>query len=208
MPSTVIHLAIAKEINSKLKRDNSKFLLGAIAPDIYKDVGIEKKITHFIDNENGIPNLDLFLKKYKDNLDDDFVLGYYVHLFADFLWFKYFLTEIRGKNIITKIDGTKIKYTGNMDLIYIYSDYTDLNMKVIDKYSLDLKIYYNDIPIIDNIITEIPMDKLNILLDNTGQIIENSKSHKNMVFNMDHINQFIKTTIELLDGNLKEIGII
>ena len=125
-----------------------------------------------------------------------------------FLWFKYFLTEIRGKNIITKIDGTKIKYTGNMDLIYIYNDYTDLNMKVIDKYSLDLKIYYNDIPIIDNIITEIPIDKLNILLDNTGQIIENSKSHKNMVFNMEHINQFIKTTIELLDGNLKEIGVV
>ena len=124
------------------------------------------------------------------------------------MWFKYFLTEIRGKNIITKIDGTKIKYTGNMDLIYIYNDYTDLNMKVIDKYSLDLKIYYNDIPIIDNIITEIPIDKLNILLDNTGQIIENSKSHKNMVFNMEHINQFIKTTIELLDGNLKEIGVV
>ncbi len=208
MPSTIIHMAVAKEINSKLKRDNSKFMLGAIAPDLSKEVGLDRNVSHFIDNEDGIPNLNLFLNKYKNFLDDDFVLGYYVHLFTDYLWFKYFLTEIRNKNIITKLDGSMIKYTGRMSLIYIYNDYTDLNMKVIDEYGLDLKIYYNKIPKMNNIITEIPMDKLNVLLNKTEKIIENSKSHKNMVFNMEHIRQFIKTTIDLLDGNLNEIGII
>lgn len=208
MPSTIIHLAVAKEINYKLKKDNSKFLLGAIAPDLSKEIGLDRNMSHFIDNEDGIPNLDLFLNKYKKYLNDDFVLGYYVHLFTDFLWFKYFLTEIRGKDIITKLDGTKVKYTGRMSLIYIYNDYTDLNMKVIDEYGLDLKIYYNKIPKMNNIITEIPMDKLSLLLNKTGQIIENSKSHKNMVFNMDHIRQFIKTTIDLLEGNLNEIGVL
>ena len=208
MPSTIIHMAVAKEINSKLKRDNSKFMLGAIAPDLSKEVGLDRNVSHFIDNEDGIPNLNLFLGKYKDFLNDDFVLGYYVHLFTDYLWFKYFLTEIRNKNIITKLDGSMIKYTGRMSLIYIYNDYTDLNMKVIDEYGLDLKIYYNKIPKMNNIITEIPMDKLNVLLNKTGKIIENSKSHKNMVFNMEHIRRFIKTTIDLLDGNLNEIGII
>lgn len=208
MPSTIIHMAVAKEINSKLKRDNSKFMLGAIAPDLSKEVGLDRNVSHFIDNEDGIPNLNLFLGKYKNFLNDDFVLGYYVHLFTDYLWFKYFLTEIRNKNIITKLDGSMIKYTGRMSLIYIYNDYTDLNMKVIDEYGLDLKIYYNKIPKMNNIITEIPMDKLNVLLNKTGKIIENSKSHKNMVFNMEHIRRFIKTTIDLLDGNLNEIGII
>lgn len=24
----------------------------------------------------------------------DFVLGYYIHLYTDYLWFKYFMTEI------------------------------------------------------------------------------------------------------------------
>ena len=33
------------------------------------------------------------------------------------------LRNLKVGYIITKIDGTKIKYTGNMDLIYIYSDY-------------------------------------------------------------------------------------
>ena len=150
-----------------MKRDNSKFLFGAIAPDVSKEVELDRKVSHFIDNDNGIPNLDLFLKKYRNNITDDFVLGYYVHLFTDYLWFKYFLPEIRGKDIITKLDGTKIKYTGRIDLIYIYNDYTDLNMKVIDEYGLDLKVFYNEIPKIDKIINEIPIEKLNVLIDKT-----------------------------------------
>lgn len=48
-------------------------------------------------------------------------------------------------------------------IIYLY-DYTNLNIKLIDKYNLDLKIFYNELPQLHNIIEEIPMDKINVIV--------------------------------------------
>ena len=45
-----------------------------------------------------------------------------------------------------------------------YNDYTNLNIKLIDKYNLDLKIFYNELPQLHNIIEEIPMDKINVIV--------------------------------------------
>lgn len=43
MASSMIHIAVANEINKTLKRDNKSILIGSIAPDIAKQVGMEKK---------------------------------------------------------------------------------------------------------------------------------------------------------------------
>ena len=95
MASSIIHMAVANEINKVLKRDNNKLLIGSIAPDISKQVGQTKLHSHFLDNnDTNIPNMDRFLEKYKDKLDDDFVMGYYIHLYTDYFWFKYFIPEI------------------------------------------------------------------------------------------------------------------
>ena len=150
----------------------------------------------------------LFLKKYKNKINDDFVLGYYIHLFTDYLWFKYFLTEIWTDDMITKLDGTVVKCEGRMALQYIYNDYTNLNINLIDDYNLDLKIFYNEIPEIENIITEIPMNKLFLIVDKAGEIIENTKVHKDMVFNMKNVHKFIETTIDLITDNLKELNVL
>lgn len=209
MASSMIHIVVANEINKKLNRDKSKLLIGTIAPDISKLIGETKVKSHFQDRDDNIPNLDKFLEKYKDNLDDDFVLGYYIHLLTDYLWFKYFMTEIKleDSNIITKLDGTNIKCNGNMFTLYIYNDYTNLNIKLIDEYDLDLKIFYNEIPEFENIIQEIPMEKINLIVDKAGEIIENTKEHKEFVFNLDNINKFIETSVEIILGNLKELNI-
>lgn len=209
MASSMIHIAVANEINKKLNRDKSKLLIGTIAPDISKLIGEPKVKSHFQDRNDNIPNLDKFLDKYKEKLNDDFVLGYYIHLLTDYLWFKYFMTEIRfeDSNIITKLDGTNIKCNGNMFTLYIYNDYTNLNIKLIDEYDLDLKIFYNEIPEFENIIQEIPMEKINLIVDKAGEIIENTKEHKEFVFNLDNINKFIETSVEIILGNLKELNI-
>ena len=95
MASAVIHMAVANEINNVLKKDNAKLLIGSIAPDISKQIGQNKVKSHFLDNENtDLPNMDKFLNKYKHKMSDDFVLGYFIHLYTDYLWFKYFITEI------------------------------------------------------------------------------------------------------------------
>ena len=205
MASSIIHIAIAHEINKKLKRDEQKLLLGTIAPDIAKLIGENKVKSHFLNDDDNIPDLYKFIIKYKNNFNDDFVLGYYIHLYTDYIWFKYFIPEIYENNLIKKLDGTIINCKGNMAIKYMYNDYTNLNIQVIDEYNLDLKLFYNELPKIDNIIEEIPINKLYIIVNKTGEIIENSKQKKELVFNMDNINNFIKLSVKLILSNIKEL---
>lgn len=207
MASSMIHIAVANEVNKKLNRDKSKLFIGTIAPDISKLVGESKIKSHFQDKGDNIPNLEKFLDKYKNDLNDDFVLGYYIHLIVDYLWFKYFLTEIENSKMITKLDGTEVKCNGNMFSQYIYNDYTNLNIRLIDEYELDLKIFYSEVPEFKNIIEEIPMDKINLIVDKAGEIVENTKVRKDFVFNIDNIKKFIETSTELTLSKLKEIEI-
>lgn len=207
MASAVIHLAVANEINKTLNRNKSKLLIGSIAPDISKFIGEDKTVSHFIkEKDSNIPDIERFLKKYKNNLSDDFVMGYFIHLYTDYLWFKYFVTEIYKETIITKLDGTVIKYDEDMLTFYIYNDYTDLNIKLLDKYDMDLKIFYNDLPELNDIIKEIPMKKMQIIVDQMGIIIKNSKEKKNYVFNVKNVETFIKTSTELILSKINEIN--
>ena len=213
MASVIIHAAICNELNKKLKRDTSKILIGTIAPDIAKLIGEDKKYTHFLDRESlhpDVPVIDKFLEKYKDNLNDDFVLGYYIHLYTDYLWFKYFLPEIydKEKHLITKLDGETVDVHGEEGVNYIYNDYTNLNKELIKDYNVDLKFLYDDIPKMDNIIKEAHMDRLNVIVDKTREIYENTKVHKDYVFNMENIKNFISLSIELITANLIELGIL
>lgn len=206
MASAVIHLAVANEINKKLNRDKSQLLIGAIAPDISKYIGEDKTKSHFLKElDSNIPDIESFLNKYKNNLTDDFVMGYFIHLYTDYLWFKYFVTEFYDKPMITKLDGTVVKCSGNMLSLYVYNDYTNLNIKLIDKYNMNLKIFYNQLPKLSNIIEEIPMDKMGLLLSQMGIIIENSKEKKDYIFNIENIEKFITTSVELILGKITEL---
>ncbi len=206
MASAIIHIAVANELNKELKRDKAKFLIGSIAPDIAKIVGDSREKTHFIDVKGtDIPNIDLFLSKYKNDLSDDFVLGYYVHLYTDYLWFKYFIPELMDENMITKLDGTTVKCSDRVYSKYFYHDYTNLNIDVIEQYNLDLDIFYNEIPEIKDIIEEIPVKRLDELLDKMGLIIENSKKEKLYVIDMDSVNTFIHTAIDLVRADLYKL---
>lgn len=208
MASSLIHIAVAKQLNKTLKKDESKLLIGTIAPDISKLIGENKMRTHFLDQDDSIPNLEKFLDKYKKNLNDDFVLGYYIHLFTDYLWFKYFITEVYDKDIIRKLDGTEVKCNGRMASIYIYNDYTNLNAELVDRYGLDFKLFYNEIPALENVIEEVPMEKLHLIVDKTGTLMLNSKNFKDMIFNMEHVERFIELSTDLISNNLLELGIL
>ena len=208
MASSVIHIAVAKEINKKLKRDEQKLFIGTIAPDISKLIGENKVKSHFLGSEKtDRPDLYKFLAKYKNYLYDDFVMGYYIHLFTDFLWFKYFVTDFWDDEFITKLDGTKVKCTQEMFKKYLYNDYTNLNVQLIDEYNLDLKIFYMDIPKLEKIIEEIPMDKLDIIVNKAGTIIENSKQYKDMTFNIENVKRFITFCTDTILGELKLLGV-
>lgn len=208
MASSMIHIVVANEINKILDRNNKKLLIGSIAPDIAKLIGMNKKDSHFQDKDDTLPCLDEFLKKYKKDLNDDFVLGYYIHLYTDYLWFKYFEPDFYKNGVIHKLDGTIENIPPEKKMEYFYNDYTNLNINLIDEYNLDLSIFYEELPKFNNIIKEIPMNKIQIIIDQAGIIIENTKESKSYVFDMDVVNKFIKTSVDYILSNLKDIRVI
>ena len=210
MASSIIHICIAKEVNKEIKRDPSRLYIGTISPDISKFIGDSKRKSHFVsdlEENNNIPDLNKFLIRYKDNLSDDFVLGYYIHLYADYLWFKYFITEIITKNFVTKLDGTVVNVKGELQTYYIYNDYTNMNEQLLDLYDLDCKIFYNELPEFENIIQEIPMDKVDVIVNQVGLILEKTKVKKDLIFNIEHVQKYIDTAVKLILSDLKEKGI-
>ena len=90
MASAIIHLCIAKEVNKVLGMDEKLLFLGTIAPDLSKEIGQSKEISHFLDhsNEDDIPNIDRFLNKYEEELRNPFEMGYFIHLLTDKYWFR------------------------------------------------------------------------------------------------------------------------
>jgi len=204
MASSMIHICIANELNKKIKRNSKKLLLGTIAPDIAKQVGRSRASTHFYEEKTGekYPNLALFLKKYESFLFDDFVMGYYIHLYTDYLWSKYFASDFLKENTVMTIDGESLELTSEDLKRLLYQDYTNLNIQLIDKYGLDLSLFYEDLPELDPIIQEISYEELPIIVDKVGIIIENSKVKKSYLFCVKDIQQFITMCVELIGSEI------
>lgn len=205
MASAVIHIAVAKEINKDLKMNEKELFLGTIAPDISKQLGESKVKSHFLLNDKtDLPILDKFLDKYKNNLNNPFIMGYYIHLFTDYLWFKYFIPEITNSSDYIKVlSGNKIKCTKEEIEKLIYNDYTNLNISLIEEYDLDLSLFYEDIEIPNIKFDEIPLDKLQVIVDQMGIIIENSKKEYTYSFNIYNVKQFIELCKKIISNDIE-----
>lgn len=206
MASAVIHLAVAKVLEPYLKITNKKdYYLGSIAPDIAKQIGESKQKSHFLYNERkDVPNIKMFTNKYPNFYKNDFDLGYYIHLFTDKLWFDKFLNNLVQSNSVKLIDGTILNTTPEELRNLIYTDYTNLNIKIIEEYNMDLSLFYEKFQKPNTKIEEIPINKLNILIDKMGIIIENSKREKNYVFDIYLVKQFIEDTKERILQEIKD----
>ena len=193
MASAVIHLCVAKEINKVLKMDEKELYLGSIAPDLSKQIGEEKKKSHFLTlKDDDVPNIYEFLSKYKNKLNKPFNMGYFIHLYTDKIWFAEFMRSKLYDNCIKLIDGTVVTMSEKEKIKIIYNDYTNLNIYLIDEFELDLSLFYEEFKYPDTNIDEIPIDKLPILIDKMGLIIMNSLQEKAYVFDNITINEFIR----------------
>lgn len=204
MASVMIHLSIAEEINKKIKHNKKELFLGAIAPDISKQLGRSKVVSHFQNGDDNIPVLDKFLEKYGCHMNDDFILGYYIHLYTDYLWFKYFMTDINYKNMVRFLDGRVLELNEDEFYKLVYNDYTNLNVRLIDEYDLDLSLFYEPLIVPKIQMDEIPVEQLQILLDATSVIIENSKARKDYVFDIDSIKKFVAFATEVILTDIKK----
>jgi len=206
MASAIIHLCVAKEVNKVLGMDEKLLFLGTIAPDLSKQIGQSKEISHFLDhsNEDDIPNIDRFLNKYEEELHNPFEMGYFIHLLTDKYWFRDYVYKY--------IERYSIE-SGRKDLTYaalkqlIYDDYTNINIDLIDKYGLSLELFYDRINYPTSKITEIPMDKLPIIVEKMGLIIEESKEEKTFIFDTYDIVKFIDETAKYIIRDVQMLGL-
>lgn len=209
MASAIIHICVAKKLNEKLKRNEHAFFLGSIAPDISKLIGESKEKSHFLTTmKQNVPNILEFMKKYKDDLNHDFELGYFIHLYTDKLWFDGFIDRYVLGDSIRLLDGTKIVMSEKEAYYLIYNDYTNLNVQLLDEYQLDLSLFYLPVSYPDTKIEEIPIDKLQILVDKMGVIIKNSTQNVSYVFDITTVKQFIEEASDIIYQKLIEFHII
>lgn len=207
MASAIIHLCVAKEINKVIKMDENYLLLGSIAPDISKQIGETKEISHFLNPalDDDVPMIDKFLEKYRDELVNPFEMGYFIHLLTDKYWFRDYITayvERYAKDKTTK------KLTSAALKNLIYNDYTNVNIDLIDKYMLPLDIFSNEMELPKSKITEIPVDKLNILIDKMSIIIEESKEDKTFLFDTTDIEIFIENCVKYILKDIQMLGVL
>ena len=204
MASSIIHLAIAKELKNKINIENDKdYYLGSIAPDLAKQIGQNKRKSHFIINSFNTPNIDLFIKRYPMFKYNSFDLGYFIHIYTDKLWDER-INEIYEGNSLKLLDGTIIQTTFEEFRELLYSDYTNLNISIIEEYDLDLSLFYEEFKIPNTNLNEIPINKLDMLINKMGIIIENSKEEKKYLLDINVIKNFINDTVEEIEKEIEK----
>ena len=163
-----------------------------------QQIGESKDISHFIINSSdNIPNIKAFTNKYKKFKRNDFELGYFIHLYTDKLWYVDFIPSIDTNKLLENT-------TKDQMLDMIYSDYTNLNTEIIKKYNLDLSIFSKEFKNPKTIITEVPIDKLDILLNKMNIIIENTKKTRTYNFDISMIENFIDNAVIKIKEELKK----
>lgn len=213
-----MHIAIANEIYKKIKTNlninYNDYILGTIAPDISQTLKESKKESHFLDKDNDkdIPNIELFLNKYLNNLNNSFNLGYFIHLYTDKLFYRdYYSLFIRDgffTSNIKRLDGKIIKVSKEDRKKLLYNDYTNLNIQLIEEYDLNLDIFYNEfIPPKTNI-TEIPVENLDLLIESAGIIIQNLNTTKEYIIDISSVKAFIDDSIEEIYTKLISLNLI
>lgn len=198
MASALIHLAVAKKLTENINIKNRKdYYLGSIAPDLSKQIGLNKMSSHFlIHTKEDIPNTEMFINKYPNFMNNEFELGYFIHLYTDKLWFDGFLNNFICNNSIKLLDGTIIETTKEEMQNMIYSDYTNMNIQLIDKYDMDLSLFYEEFQEPKTEINEIPTNNLDILINKMGILISNSQEEKAYTIDIYLVENFIDYACE------------
>lgn len=154
MPGFILHITAAKMLFDKCKSsiDQDAFQSG----NLIADSVVDKTYSHFRHPDRNMklmvyPDLDLFLNKYRQLLNDSSCLGYYFHLYIDRVYAKDYIPQIitfydaNGLEASDRADITHafIKRTGELVPIktifsdeYYYGDFTKMNTYLMKRFSL------------------------------------------------------------------------
>lgn len=207
MASIVMHIVIAKKINEELKMNENDLYLGVLAPELSSILKRKKTKSHFY-NKNSEIDLDKFIDKYKRSMKSSFVMGYYIHLYTDYLWNKKVASDFIDLDSITLLNGTKIKVKESDAKKILKNDFSNINIDLMRKYDLDLSFVNNKINIPRTKLDEIPVKKLPLVLEKAAKIINDSKKEKTVVLKTRNIYKFIEDTSKEIIENLKDLKFI
>jgi hypothetical protein len=99
MPSLMIHLFTAYEVN---KKGSDLFWIGNFAPDYINDRVLKDKV-HFRDSVNRLESIDKLKKEI--NHDNQFELGWLLHLFVDYYWDEKMISAFKEKYRVDEISN-------------------------------------------------------------------------------------------------------
>lgn len=207
MASAIIHMAVAKRVSEVMKIDSEDFIIGSIAPDVAKIVGLPRKLTHYIplDSTSDIPNIDVFLNKYKKYLNNLFELGCFVHLVTDVLWFKEFIPNfIIDENTVMTKDNEKVNLNGIETGELIYNDYTNINYSITKYYDLDLGIFYKESDFPNSHIDEIKNEYFMPLMKKMKEVSMASSDYS-YLFDITKITHFVEYAALYVLDEIKKI---
>lgn len=178
MPGYIMHLTEAELVIDLLKNMEDTtgiiseewedlFRCGNLLPDAVP--GSQKQYSHFWDDsdmDNIIikPCIRKFLNKYKIDINQPLLVGYFVHLYLDEVFYgKYIrkcisffdengnLEEMKSKIVFARITGKedKISISQFFSEEYLYGDYTKLNDYLMNRYNIHIpyKRFLGEIPV-------------------------------------------------------------
>lgn len=101
MPNIMIHEEVGHYLSKKINKNSYNFFLGLLAPDSPNTYGFGKKEDRWLahqrrkDYNEWRNSLKEFYEKEKNNYDEDFLLGYYIHILTDIVYDDFLYLKVR-----------------------------------------------------------------------------------------------------------------
>ena len=101
MPNVMIHEEVGYFLSNKLNKNSYNFFLGLLAPDSPNTFWFGKKEDRWLahqrrkDYNEWRNSLNEFYQKEKNNYDEDFLLGYYIHILTDIIYDDFLYLKVR-----------------------------------------------------------------------------------------------------------------
>lgn len=119
MPSHIIHLSIASDINKKINLNSDEILLGSIMPDLTVSGHYH---SHYPDEKQIVKQTatpDLFVKVNRQFMDNPIFVGILIHLLTDkfynsYFFDNYYVYDSNNNSIGLRINNQEVKFESSI----------------------------------------------------------------------------------------------
>ena len=201
MPNWKIHLEVGKRLNKYLNYKNDEyqeFLLGNLLPDInnayiVKDIKIRvgHSITHFDKGKDFRHHL-AFFNKYQNKILEPMYLGYYIHLYTDYIF---------NKNFYEMVEQRKLDYIEKEQLRLLKQH----DFKVLDNKYINNNLEINNVSLMTKRITIHEVDLCENDLENVINYLNNTPFYKGnyKIYTEKELDDLLDETIDVIYNNIK-----